>query len=86
MVNKRKFCIFSSKYGLIIVTVCILRIIHPVKTKSPKTSYWIRRLLVLLINTFKIVVTRVPAILCHFTFDGISIRVIQTRTIKFTHL
>ena len=33
---------FSLKYGLIIVLVC-LRNIHPVQTKSPKTSYWIRR-------------------------------------------
>ena len=40
----------------------------------------------LLINTFQIVATSVPAILCHFTFDGISIRVIQTRKILFTYL
>ena len=87
--NKRKFwhilAYFSKKkkYGLIIVTVCI-RNIYPVQTKSPKTSYWIRRLLVDFIyyqhfNTFKIVATSVPAILCRFTFDDISIRVIQER-------
>ena len=35
----------------------------------------------LLINIFQIVATSVPAILCHCTFDGISIRVIQTRKI-----
>ena len=33
----------------------------------------------LLIYTFQIVATSVPAILCHFTFDGISIRVIQKK-------
>ena len=84
--NKRKFRhIFLKKYGLIIVTVSI-RNIHPVQTKSPKTSYWIRRWLVDFIsyqyfNTFQIVATSVPAILCRFIFDDISIRVIEERKI-----
>ena len=37
-------------------------------------------------NTFQIVATSVPAITCRFTFDDISIRVIQERKKKFTHL
>ena len=35
----------------------------------------------LLINTFQIVATSLPAILCHFNMDGISIKIIQTRKI-----